>query len=276
VSDPEASAYIHGTSSAEQRRLATMNEILNRGSIREIGLSGGERVLDLGCGTGQLSRLLARAAGPSGRVVAIDRSGEQLAEAASLAREAGEAPLVEFRQGAVGELPLTAAEWGSFDVAHARFLLEHVPDPLAVVREMVRAVRPGGRIVIEDDDHDLLRLHPEAPAVAETWRAYQRSYDRNGNDPYVGRRLVSLLHQAGAEPRRTTWIFFGACAGDPLFAPCCDNLSAILAGARAAILATGFGPDAFAAAIDSLRAFRERPDASFGYAMPWAEGVRPG
>ena len=54
-------------------------------------------------------------------------------------------------------------EWGTFDVAHTRFVLEHVPDPLRVVKTMVRAVQPGGRIVLADDDHDVLRLWPEPP-----------------------------------------------------------------------------------------------------------------
>jgi 2-polyprenyl-3-methyl-5-hydroxy-6-metoxy-1,4-benzoquinol methylase len=47
---------------------------------------------------------------------------------------------------------------GHFDVAHARFLLEHVPDPLVIVRTMVRAVRPGGRVILADDDYEGLRL----------------------------------------------------------------------------------------------------------------------
>ena len=50
------------------------------------------------------------------------------------------------------------------------------------------------------------------------WQAYIRSYDRLGNDPYVGRRLVSLLHEAGAVPTRNNWVFFGGCAGNPVFA----------------------------------------------------------
>ena len=74
--------------------------------------------------------------------------------------------LVELREGDVYSLPLRDDEWGSFDVVHTRFLLEHVPDPQAVVDEMVRAVRPGGRVALLDDDHELLRLAPEVPSAA--------------------------------------------------------------------------------------------------------------
>src|SRR5207248_381216 len=149
----------------------------------------------------------ARAAGPGARVLGIERDPSQLALALRCAREEGEEALVEMRTGDALALPLRDEEWGSFDVAHARFLLEHVPNPLAVVEAMVRAVRPGGRIILEDDDHDVLRLWPEPLGVRLLWEAYMRTYDRLGNDPYAGRRLVEWLHRAGAAPVRNTWIF---------------------------------------------------------------------
>src|SRR5581483_1643443 len=133
--------YLHGTAPDEQDRLGLMNELLNANSLREMNLAPGQRVLDVGCGLGQLSRDMARQVGPSGAVVGIERSTEQLSVARRLAAEAGEERLVDFRAGPAEQLPLAAAEWGTFDVAHARFLLEHVPDPVAVVRQMVSAVR---------------------------------------------------------------------------------------------------------------------------------------
>jgi SAM-dependent methyltransferase len=268
--------YIHGTSKDEQRRLSLLNTLMNDGSLRELDLRGGERVLDLGAGLGQLTRAMARAAGPAGRVVGIERSPEQIAEALRQARDAGEEGLVDLRQGDALDPPLRTGEWGSFDVAHARFVLEHLPEPLEVVRVMARAVRPGGRIVLEDDDHDVLRLWPEPHGFRAVWEAYMRSYERVGNDPIVGRRLVALLHAAGALPRRNTWIFFGGCAGHPSFAALLQNLHGILAGAREAILSEGrLDPAAFEAGLEALRAWAARPDAALWFAICWAEGVRP-
>jgi SAM-dependent methyltransferase len=207
-----SSTYIHGTSPEEQRRLSLMNDVLlNPASLREIALRGDERVIDFGSGLGQFTRAMARAV-PRGRVVGIERSDEQRAKAVRLAQEEGDNVSVEYRAGDVLNLDL-GDEWESFDVAHARFVLEHVPDPLRVVRAMVRAVKPGGRIIVADDDHGVLRLWPEPPGVVELWNAYIRTYDRIGNDPFVGRRLVQLLHQAGARPVRNSWIWFGGCAG---------------------------------------------------------------
>ena len=125
-----------------------------------MALRGDERIIDFGSGLGQFTRAMARAV-PLGRVVGIERNEEQLAGTNRLAAAEDEAELVEFRRGDVLNLELAREESGSFDVAHARFILEHVPDPLRVVKTMVRAVKQGGRIVLADDDHDVLRLWPE-------------------------------------------------------------------------------------------------------------------
>jgi len=276
VSD-DKNQYLHGTAPDEQDRLGLMNELLNANSLHEVHLAPGERVLDVGCGLGQLSRDMARQVGQSGIVVGIERSSEQLAVARQLAAEAGEERFVEFRDGPAEQLPLAAAEWGTFDVAHARFLLEHVPDPVTVVRQMVRAVRPGGRIVLEDDPHDTLRLWPDPPGFQHLWQAYMRTYDRLGTDPLTGHRLVAILVQAGAQPTRNAWPFFGACAGQrELLLGHVDNLVRILEGVREPILALGeFEPATFDACMRAIRDWAHRPDAAFWYAVSWAEGRRP-
>lgn len=271
------SQYLHGTRPREQKRLARLNTLINRASLRELAPGGAAQILEVGSGLGQFARDMARAAGPGVRVLGIERSREQIRGAVRAARLAGESRLVAWRRGDALSLPLRRGEWGSFDIAHTRFLLEHVPDPLRVVRAMVRAVRPGGRIVLEDDDHDVIRLWPEPAGFTPLWRAYIRSFDRLGNDPAVGRRLVSLLYEAGARPRRNTWIFFGSCSGSPDFKAYVENAASILRGARPAIVAGGLLPAAsFDSAIAAFDAWKHRPDAALWFAIAWAEGVRPG
>jgi ubiquinone/menaquinone biosynthesis C-methylase UbiE len=277
MAETQRSHYLHGTEPDEQARLSRLNDLVNENALRELGLVGGEKVLDVGSGLGQLARAMARQVG-AGRVVGVERSETQLAEARRLAAQAGEDVAVEFRQGDAVDLPLQADEWGTFDVAHARFVLEHVPNPMAVVAGMVRAVRPGGRVILQDDGHDTLRLSTEPPGFDRLWRAYIRTYDRAGSDPFVGHRLVSLLHQAGARPWRNTWLFFGACAGQPdMFRAYTDNLIHILEGVREPILSLGdMEPSSFDDAISALGDWANRPDAALWYAISWAEGRRPG
>ena len=268
------STYIHGTSPDEQRRLSLMNDVLlNQAELREMNLRGDESIIDFGAGLGQFTRAMARAV-PRGRVVGIERDAQQLAGSQRLAKNDGEEKLATFRSGDVVDLDL-GPDWGTYDVAHARFVLEHVRDPLRVVRNMVRAVRPGGRIVIADDDHDVLRLWPEPPGVNELWRAYMRTYDRNGNDPYVGRRIVSLMHAAGAQPVRNTWIFFGGCSGMEVFDTLAANMLGVVLTARDRIVGGDLlSETAFEAAVAEYREWARRADAALWFSMCWAEGKR--
>ena len=268
------SGYIHGTSREEQTRLARMNALLNSSSLEAMRLAGGERILDVGSGLGQFARAMGRATGR--RVVGVERSADQRSAAERLASEAGESEFAEFRAGEAESLPLSPDEWGTFDLVHARFVLEHVRDPLAVVRQMTSAARPGGRIVLEDDDHDILRLAPEPEGFAALWRAYIRSYERIGCDPVVGRSLVTLLHRAGARPVRNGLLFFGACVGEPDFPLYAENLAIILEQAREVVVEGALlSAEAFDGALDAYRRWAERPDVAIWYARNRAEGIRP-
>jgi len=268
--------YVHGTTPEEQRRLSRLNALLNAGSLEAMALQGGEKILDVGSGLGQFTRILARKVGPAGRVLGIERDREQITDALRQAREVDEEQLLEVRAGDATDLPLKDGEWGSFDIAHTRFVLEHVTDPPAVVRSMVRAVRPGGRIILEDDDHDVLRLWPEPPGVLELWRAYYMTYELQGKNPAVGRHLVTLLHQAGARPQATRLLFFGSCAGNPNFEAMVANFIGVIESARAEMIGGGLATEQqIDDGLSAFDAWRRHPDAALWYTTSWAEGVRP-
>jgi SAM-dependent methyltransferase len=261
------SHYVHGSGPEEQQRLGLMNDLLNRACLRELALRGGERVLDVGCGLARFARELA-SAHEGVRVVGVERDERQIEGSRVFAHER-----VEVRRGDAYELPLAEREWGSFDVAWGRFVLEHVSDPARVVAQMVRAVKPGGRVVLCDDDHDLLRLDPPAPEFERLWNAYQQTYAAHGNDPWIGRRLPRLLHGAGARPERATWIFFGSCAGAREWRVVLDNCRGILVGAREAIERFS-GSAEFDRGLAEFDRWSARPDASFWLPLAWAEGRR--
>jgi ubiquinone/menaquinone biosynthesis C-methylase UbiE len=270
------SQYIHGTHPEEQARLSLMNQVMNPRCLAAIGLRGGERVLDVASGLGQFTRALRQAAGPGGSALGIERDLAQLAQAQALANAAGEAAKVEFRQGSALALPLRPTEWGSFDVVHARFLLEHLPDPLPVVKQMAAAARPGGRVFLADDDHEMLFCCPEPPGFRAVWQAYCRTYDRLGNDPYIGRRLAGLLHEAKLTQLSNGFIFFGGCHGQPEFTLLCQNLHGILVGAREPILQIyAFTEAYFAQALHDFMAWAATPGAALWYPICYAQGVRP-
>jgi SAM-dependent methyltransferase len=268
--------YIHGSDAAEQSRLADLNGIINERCLAEIRVGAGESIIDFGSGLGQMSVAMAGRAGPSGRVVGIERDERQLAGALRLIHDRGDGAPIEFRQGDVFAPPLRREEVGTFDLAHTRFVLEHVPEPGRVVEQMVRAVRPGGRVVLADDDHDVLRLWPVVPEFDAVWRAYVRSYEVMGNDPYVGRKLPALLHAAGARPVRSTSIFFGACAGNTEFPPLISNLVRVVDGAAGAMAEHGLlDGSSVRAGVRALEEWSGRPDASLWLIICLAEGIVP-
>jgi SAM-dependent methyltransferase len=265
--------YIHGSSAEEHERLAWMNGLLNARELSAIAPRGDERALDMGAGTALFARALAERLA-RGSVLGVERDPDQLAAAR---RNAAGCPNLELRPGDALEPPLAEAEWGSFDLVHARFLLEHLQAPGPAVAVMVRAARPGGRIVLVDDDHENLRLWPEAPRFLRLWRAYCEVYTLRGLDPSIGRRLVALLHAAGARPVRTDTIHFGACAGMPEFEPALDNLLGVVAGASEAVATSGcLAEPSIRAGLAELDVWRERGDAALWYALPFAAGTKPG
>ena len=271
-----ATEYIHGFTASEQQRLTLMQSILNERQLQTFDLNGVRRVLDVGSGLGQMSRVIARQLGNDGKVIGIERSPVQLAEARRQASMDDEESLVEFREGDATDLPLSGEEFGSFDLVHARFLLEHVPDPPAVVRQMVRAARPGGQICLMDDDHDLLRLHPECPPLEKAWKVYWQSYRAIGHDPLIGRKLVELVQDAGAKVRTVDSLFYGAVAGQPLFDAVVDNLLGVISSARELLeerqLLTA---DGLEQAFQAAGSWRSLPSATVWYSLPMVVAVRP-
>lgn len=269
-------AYIHGSTDTERQRLALMNELINERCLQTLKLTTEKLVLDVGAGTGQYTQLMAGNLPPKSRIIAVERDPQQLDAALRLAKSHKAACDVDYRIGSATELPLTDDEHTRIDLAHARFLLEHVPDPAAVVTAMVGALRSGGRIVLADDDHELMRFWPEPEGVVDAWRAYYSSYQTLGTDPLIGRKLVSLLHGAGARPVSNTQVFYGACAGSAVFSGIIENIIGVLESARSTVISAQLMAESdYDQAITNLRGFLNVPDAAVWYGINWAEGKKP-
>ncbi|TCC65658.1 methyltransferase domain-containing protein [Kribbella pittospori] len=108
------------------------------------------RVLEIGCGTGVVSRAIAARDGFAGTVMGVDQSQDFIAVADSLAASEGVGDRVEFAVGDAHKLDLPSA---SFDAAIAHTLVSHVRDPLAVLKEMACVIRPGGVVAVFDGDY---------------------------------------------------------------------------------------------------------------------------
>ena len=116
---------------------AGLNRLWNRQVVRASGLRPGDKALDLACGTGSLTRDLAKRVGPGGRVLGVDFSGEMLRVA-----EARPTPNVEYRLGDATDLEGVPS--GAFDAATIAYGARNIPDLDALFSEMARCLRPGG------------------------------------------------------------------------------------------------------------------------------------
>jgi ubiquinone/menaquinone biosynthesis C-methylase UbiE len=168
-------------------------------------LSPGMSLLDVGCGPGTITADLAALVRP-GRVTAVDSSAEALSIARRAAADLGVAD-IEF---AVGDAHALDHPDGTFDVAHAHQVLQHVADPVRALRELRRVCRPGGLVAARDADYEAMTWHPDVPELGE-WRSlYRRVARHNGGEPDAGRRLLSWARQAGFTEvtcTAATWCF---------------------------------------------------------------------
>jgi ubiquinone/menaquinone biosynthesis C-methylase UbiE len=161
-------------------------------------IDSADTVLDMGCGTEVAARTIARRANFSGRVTGIDL-GPYLVEAATrLANEEGLGSRVEFRSGDTRDLDIPDS---SFDAVVAHTLVSHVQEPLTVVKEAGRVVKPGGLIAIFDGDYASMTFALEDPVQSKKYD--EALISAVVTSPRVMRQMPRLIQQAGLEMVRS-------------------------------------------------------------------------
>jgi 2-polyprenyl-3-methyl-5-hydroxy-6-metoxy-1,4-benzoquinol methylase len=156
------------------------------------GLAPGMRCVDLGCGGGQVTLELASLVAPGGSVVGVDMDRVKLDLARRAARVRGLGN-VEFRQ-------LDLSDWhepGGYDAVYCRFVLQHLSQPVRLLRRMWAGVRPGGVLIAEDADFDGWCCHPANEGFEFFLRSYREVIRRRGGDHAAGRKLYSYFLAVG-------------------------------------------------------------------------------
>lgn len=262
MSDP--AIYIHGTGAREQHRLVELNRLTNGPFIEFLAVEPRSRVLEVGSGLGILASDVAAAAA-NVHVVGVELSSAQLAHARPQRN-------VSFVQGDAHALPVPD---GTFDLAYARYLLEHVADPGAVLAEMRRVLRPGGRAAVMENDVSLLRFDPPCPAFETVWQAFSRVQHDLGGDALIGRRLYRLLLEAGFHDIALSVQPEVHWHGSPGWIPWVTNIIGNVESAREALIDRAYSSAAaIDAAIGELEALMRRPDASSLWIWSRAGGIR--
>jgi ubiquinone/menaquinone biosynthesis C-methylase UbiE len=179
---PQGTAAILDT-----RTLATAHRRLAQ--LLHPGLS----VLDVGCGTGAVTRGIAEAVAPDGLTVGLDIHAGLLAQAC---RAHGSVPGLAFVLGDAYNLPCRS----TFDVVTAARILQWLAHPLAALRAMRAAVTPGGRVVTLEYNHEKIVWEPAPPrSMQHFYRAFLRWRAEAGMDNTLADHLAELYAQCGFE-----------------------------------------------------------------------------
>jgi SAM-dependent methyltransferase len=168
-----------------------------RALLGQAGVSAGMRCADIGCGGGAVTLEIARLVAPDGMVVGIDMDAVKIGLARQAAAEQGLGN-VEFRV-------LDVTDWdepGGYDAVYSRFLLQHLRDPVGLIRRMWAAVRDGGVLIAEDADFDGWCCDPPDEGLELLRDAYRRVLARRGGDDTGGRRLYRYFLAVGISAPR--------------------------------------------------------------------------
>lgn len=197
MSVPDQTAqYALGNTDAEHERLAL--QAAQFGPITErlfqaAGIGPGQRVVELGSGAGDVAMLVARIVGPSGEVVGVELNADSVRYATERVAKAG-FKNVRFTQSDVGQIKAEKP----FDAAVGRFILQFVPDPAAVVRSLIRLVRPGGAIAFQEVYMDLvLSVATQLPLSFAARSLAAETIRRSGSNTSIGISLRNVFHDAG-------------------------------------------------------------------------------
>ncbi len=174
----------------------TWRTIENSAAYLSQYLEPGLSLLDVGCGPGTITVEFADRLGV-GRVVGLDASAEVIGRAtAEFSRDN-----LNFTPGDAYALPF---EDGSFDIVHAHQTLQHVADPVAMLREMRRVATPGGIVAARDVDYAGTIWYPRIPGLDLWLDLYEQVHRSNGGEPDAGRHLKAWAREAGLQEVTTS------------------------------------------------------------------------
>jgi ubiquinone/menaquinone biosynthesis C-methylase UbiE len=196
------------TSDPEKVRLERIAALTDPATIRyleQIGVREGWVCAEVGAGAGSIARWLSNRVGHFGEVHAIDIEPSYMAGVT--------APNLDVRQQDITTQPLKE---GAYDLVHCKILLMHLDDRERVLGELVRALRPGGYLLVEEADiRSIQRVDPPSPLITRAAAALETFFYFSGADPGYGMKLLPAVRQTGLKVLGTDCQLTAVQAGTP-------------------------------------------------------------
>lgn len=172
---------------------ATIAIDLEKKVWEQVGLRSGMNVLDLACGPGFTACELAKVVGDEGSVLGVDINEELIA----VAHQAKEAEGVENVSFSLGNLYALELPENTFDFVYARFVFQHLEKPELALANILKVLKPGGKLCIIDVDDNWASFAPESNAFVKFIRRAGAGQKRKGGNRLIGSQLFGLLREAG-------------------------------------------------------------------------------
>jgi len=233
-------------------------------------LRPGVTVLDVGCGTGAITRGIAQAVQPQGQVVGIDVNSRLIQEAR---QTHSDLPNVAFEVGDISEVA-----WRErFDVVTASRVLQWLATPLEALRQMVTAAKPGGVVIVLDYNHEKIAWHPHPPpSLQRFYQSFLRWRAEAGMDNTIADHLVPMLARVGLTDSTATPQHELAARGEPDFQTRLSLWAEVAATRGQQMVADGLLSEAERAAAESeYRAWMQDTAESQTLYLLAVEGVKP-
>jgi ubiquinone/menaquinone biosynthesis C-methylase UbiE len=265
--------YVHGYTSRETQRLLEQSLILEDLLHAGTRYQEGERVLEIGCGVGAQTRILARR-NPGAVFECFDISVESIEQARAVALEEG-MEHVTFQQA---DLYSLSYKLESFDHVFVCFVMEHVPDPAFALRIFNQILKPGGTITLIEGDHGSGFWTPETLASRKAWEGLITSQMALGHDPNIGRRVYPLLKNAGyrIEDVSPRWVY--ADQSNPVLLDGVINqiIAPMVYSAERQVLESGHMDEKeWVMGLEDIRQVARHPEGTFFYTWFKGVGVKP-
>lgn len=204
--------YALGYSESEFKRFELQGDFdrdLTEDVLRRAGIEPGMRVLDLGCGAGDVSLLAGELVGPKGLVVGIDRSAAAVEMAERRAIQAGQCYWVRF---AVADLDAFVPD-ESFEAVIGRLILMYLPNPAATLRRLSTHLRAGSILAFQELSMPSAHSVPDVPRFRQCRSWILDTFERAGFEVDMGGKLFATFLAAGLPAPRM--IAAGRAEGGP-------------------------------------------------------------